>query len=271
MTPTEAALRDDTEAKAVLTKMIEDRSSWAANNQRMLDLLQPEWERFEAREGHNVYVARIYADHTSSLRKDRKELAALEYALAALSQPSPASSTAGDAYELGYRQAVIDGENSRFLSSLAQPLSPLSSEPASPLDQVMRSNPGWQEITQADRDALGKIMASSGLPADILTILVAHRMAGEPASVAVEADPLEVGFWKEKAEHAERERDVWKERAMDLRLSKPTPVEAGMREAVAKQLSQALVDRDEGRFKVVAFLNRHTILAALSETLPDAS
>lgn len=72
------------EAKATLAKMIEDRSQWATNNQRVLDLLQPEWDRFEARDGHNVYVARIYADHTSSLRKDKRELAALEYALAHL-------------------------------------------------------------------------------------------------------------------------------------------------------------------------------------------
>lgn len=57
--------------------------------------------------------------------------------------------------------------------------------------------------------------------------LYAAPVSPTPASVAGEADPLEVGFWKEKAEHAERERDVWKERAMDLRLSKPTPVEAG--------------------------------------------
>ena len=72
------------EAKASLAKMIEDRCAWASNNQRVLDLLQPEWDRFEKREGHNIYVARLYADHTSSLRKDKKELAALEYALACL-------------------------------------------------------------------------------------------------------------------------------------------------------------------------------------------
>lgn len=84
------------EAKAVLSKMIEDRSAWAANNQRMLDLLQPEWARFESRDGHNTYVARIYAEHTSSLRKDKKELAALEYALACLCD-SDGSPKGGDA------------------------------------------------------------------------------------------------------------------------------------------------------------------------------
>jgi hypothetical protein len=74
----------EAEAKVVLAKMIEDRSAWAANNQRVLDLLQPEWDRFERRDGHNVYAARIYAEHTSSLRKDKKELAALEYVLGRL-------------------------------------------------------------------------------------------------------------------------------------------------------------------------------------------
>lgn len=72
------------ETKAVLGKMIESRSAWAANNQRTLALLQPEWDMFEKREGHNVYVARLYAEHTSALRKDLKELAALECALAVL-------------------------------------------------------------------------------------------------------------------------------------------------------------------------------------------
>lgn len=86
------------EAETVLAKMIEDRRTWAANNVRMLDLLQPEWDRFERRDGHNVYVARIFADHTSSLRKDRKELAALEFAM---SRVRDRSGEAGETAQTG--------------------------------------------------------------------------------------------------------------------------------------------------------------------------
>ncbi|EQB06245.1 hypothetical protein [Sphingobium baderi] len=88
----------------------------------------------------------------------------------------------------------------------------------------------------------------------------------EPASVAGEADPLEVGFWKEKAEHAERERDVWKERAMDLRLSKPAPVEAGALRETCEHLESQL---DLGHATIFLTPGKaRTILAALSKPTP---
>lgn len=54
--------------------MLSDRKGWLENNNRVLELLQPEWDRFEARNGHNIYA--------SSRRNNLKEIAALEWALA---------------------------------------------------------------------------------------------------------------------------------------------------------------------------------------------
>ena len=68
----------------VLGKMIQDRKGWLEGCERMIELLQPEWEAFEARTGHNIYVARQYAEHFSDARKHRKEIAILEDAKAAL-------------------------------------------------------------------------------------------------------------------------------------------------------------------------------------------
>jgi hypothetical protein len=73
-------------AEAVLRGMLSKRRGWLASCERTLELLAPEWARFEARDGHDVYVARLYADHTSEARAHRKEIAALEAALAAMAR-----------------------------------------------------------------------------------------------------------------------------------------------------------------------------------------
>lgn len=62
----------------VIADMIQKRKGWIANCDRTIELLQPEWDKFEARTGHNTYVARLYADHFSERRKHQKELEALE-------------------------------------------------------------------------------------------------------------------------------------------------------------------------------------------------
>lgn len=67
-----------------LRKMLDSRQMQLSSCERMVELLQPEWAKFEARTGHNVYVARDYADHTSAARTHREEIAALEYALTAI-------------------------------------------------------------------------------------------------------------------------------------------------------------------------------------------
>lgn len=68
---------------ATVRKMIERRKRELASCERMIELLQPEWDKFEARTGHDVYVARDYADHASAARTHRKEIAALEALCAA--------------------------------------------------------------------------------------------------------------------------------------------------------------------------------------------
>lgn len=66
------------ETISVIEKMIKSRKQQLASCERMIELLEPEWKRFEAREAHDLYVSRDYADHTSAARTHRKEIAALE-------------------------------------------------------------------------------------------------------------------------------------------------------------------------------------------------
>jgi hypothetical protein len=72
-----------------LTGMIEDRQRWLASCERMIELLQPEWDRFEARAGHDLFVSRDYANHTSEARKHRKEIDLLTAARTYLQELNP--------------------------------------------------------------------------------------------------------------------------------------------------------------------------------------
>lgn len=58
----------------------------------------------------------------------------------------------------------------------------------SAIDKVMADNPGWQQIEQIDRDACDKIIATSGLPGELMPILVAHRMASAALPQAGEVE-----------------------------------------------------------------------------------
>jgi len=58
-----------------LDKRAKDAAQWLENSQRIVELLQPEWDKFEAREQHNLYTSRMYADHKSHVRSYTKELA----------------------------------------------------------------------------------------------------------------------------------------------------------------------------------------------------
>lgn len=71
---------------AGLDKMIEDRKGWLKSCERMIELLQPEWDRFEARDGHDLYVSRDYANHTSEARKHHDEIETLEAVRAILKE-----------------------------------------------------------------------------------------------------------------------------------------------------------------------------------------
>lgn len=50
-------------------------TGYMANNDRVLELMQPELDRFKARDGHNIYATRLAVDHQSSNRSLAKELA----------------------------------------------------------------------------------------------------------------------------------------------------------------------------------------------------
>lgn len=66
----------------ILQEMLDQRRAWLASCERTMELLKPEWDLFEARAAHDTYVARLYADHFSEARRHRKEIAALEAAVA---------------------------------------------------------------------------------------------------------------------------------------------------------------------------------------------
>lgn len=51
------------EALERLMKMADSLDQSAANADRMVELLQPEFDAFEARTGHNTYVVRVGAVH----------------------------------------------------------------------------------------------------------------------------------------------------------------------------------------------------------------
>lgn len=65
------------EAVERLDKMIETLEKSAANAERMCELLQPEFDAFNAKTGHNVYVVRDYVDHRNAAKKQRLEAATL--------------------------------------------------------------------------------------------------------------------------------------------------------------------------------------------------
>jgi len=48
------------------------------SSQLIVDLLQPEMDKFEARTGHDLYTVRMAVDHKSSIRTQAKELADLD-------------------------------------------------------------------------------------------------------------------------------------------------------------------------------------------------
>jgi len=74
----EEAIQARQNERTTVSSMIKDREKWLAGCERTIELLTPEWERFEAREGHDLYTARLYADHVSEARKHRAELLLLK-------------------------------------------------------------------------------------------------------------------------------------------------------------------------------------------------
>lgn len=84
ITRIESADGPEGNALKTIEKMLEARERQLKSCERMLELLKPEWDKFEARTGHDLYVARDYADHFSAARTHRKEIEALALAAAAL-------------------------------------------------------------------------------------------------------------------------------------------------------------------------------------------
>lgn len=51
------------------------------NNRSVVDMLRPEWQRFEAKTGHNVYAARMYVDHLNEMKRANKRAEVFEAAV----------------------------------------------------------------------------------------------------------------------------------------------------------------------------------------------
>lgn len=79
-----------------LTKMADQLDENAKNAERMMELLQPEFDAFEARARHNVYVVRDYVDHMNAAKRQRQEASDIRELLAhrRASQAAPAPSDA---------------------------------------------------------------------------------------------------------------------------------------------------------------------------------
>ena len=80
------------DAVARLVKLADQLDQNATNAERMVALLQPEFDAFLARSGHNVYVVRDYVDHQSAAKRQRQEALDIRAALAAMeASPCPAA------------------------------------------------------------------------------------------------------------------------------------------------------------------------------------
>ena len=89
------------EQRTLLQKLAEQLTKNAENAERMCELLQPEFDKLERREGTwNTYVVRDYADHRNAARRQREEAAAI---LAAIKEPEH------EPVEFGEAQQYIDG------------------------------------------------------------------------------------------------------------------------------------------------------------------
>ena len=82
MTAPEQSEPTGAEHIALVRDLIERQKRELVSCERMIELLQPEWDRFQAKSRYDLYVSREYADHFSAARKHRKEIAAKEYILA---------------------------------------------------------------------------------------------------------------------------------------------------------------------------------------------
>lgn len=237
MTTTEAALRDA--AISAVAKIEMDREGYP------LSRTQEE----------------IYAD-----------AAEMVDAVLSLSQPSPASSTAGEARAILDRVPVSEFPGKSYDDRLANArkvyaaLSPLSGEPA-PFElrlcetRRVQLQPDRVYIFTVDPDCPRCVAASLGEPASVA--VEADMEAAEAVARFLALTPTE-GNLNGIAEYFTRHR---------LTLSKPTPVEAGaLREKIAR-----IIDRDAfGSMRLapsiprmkVALGKADAILSALSETQP---
>lgn len=57
-----------------LRARIKKINGWIANCDRIAELMAPEMERFEKREGHNIYATRLAVDHESEKRSHVKHV-----------------------------------------------------------------------------------------------------------------------------------------------------------------------------------------------------
>ena len=83
--PTSAALEGRERLLALaerLQKRADQDRSYAKNNTIVADLLQPQMDAFEARDGHNVYAVRMAVDHRNSAKRDTQWADDLDAAIA---------------------------------------------------------------------------------------------------------------------------------------------------------------------------------------------
>lgn len=69
---------------ARLEKRAAEDEQCAVNNEVVASLFEPQMQKFEAREGHNLYAVRMAVDHRHGGKRDRQYAADLREAVALL-------------------------------------------------------------------------------------------------------------------------------------------------------------------------------------------
>lgn len=152
-----------------LRKMAEQLSKNAENAERMCELLQPEFDKFEARaEPHNVYVVRDYVDHRNAAKRQRKEAEAILAAIQPDHEPKHTDDEAVD----------------RFAAAMKTKLRKKRAEGRS----------GW-DGPECDANVLTRLLrdhVEKGDPLDVGNLSMMLHQRGERIQTDPEPQPVEV-------------------------------------------------------------------------------
>lgn len=179
------------EQKDRLTKMANNLDECAENAERMVALLQSEFDAFEARTGHNVYVVRDYVDHRSAAKRQRQEASDIRSALDALADSQPAS--AADTLHGPYGYLIMPeglAEDEWYLAD--DPKTDAASEPLYAKREIPLGKPAPAADTaqavvvprEPTKEMMHAFLRAGRLPEDPFRKLYAAMLAAAPTHPA---------------------------------------------------------------------------------------